>query len=132
LSDDLRGLGLVALSPGRAWTEREIVVEDGDCIKTVLKEFVDYEGSGDQVIRRWSWTSFSKASGQATTGRSLTDDMVEEYFPEADIDLLSPPEDVGKSKEELLLEEARGEIESPAARNQKQAMKEAAEEASRQ
>jgi len=131
LSDDLRGIGLAALSPGRVWTEREVVVEDGDCIKTVLKEFVEYNGSADEIIRRWSWSSFSKTSGQATTGRTLTDDMVDEYFPEADVDLPPAPEDVGKSKEELLLEEVRGEIESPAARNQKQAMKEAAEEASR-
>ena len=113
---DFEGIGLRTLDPGRVWTGRRVTVEEGELVKTFLDEFLNYYGGDEegQVERRWALKSECKSSAKTISSSSLTDSRVSEYFPETDIELPDPPEDVGKSRNQLILEESMkgGSVES--------------------
>ena len=95
-----------ALSGQRIWTDRKVTVEDGDLVKTFLNEFLYYFGneSDGEVQRRWVLTTVLKNSGKYISTKTISDSDVDDFLPEADIQLPEPPEGVGKSRDELFLD----------------------------
>lgn len=93
----------------RTWTGRELTVEDGEHVEVVLEEWLNLIGG--VVRRRWFCALRSKTSGRGFRKTTLTDRDVEERFGNA-VSIPEPPEDVGKTREELVLEQAIGKKKS--------------------
>jgi hypothetical protein len=94
------------MSGTKIWTDREVLIEDGELVRTYLNEYVVYFGSeaDGAVKRRWVLTSHLKNSGKIVSSQRMTDRQLDEYLPEADIELPEPPDSVGKSRDELYLD----------------------------
>lgn len=88
------------------WTGRELTIEDGDHVEIVLEEVKKM--IADKMRRRWLLATSSKYGDKAMAKTVLTDRDVEENFGPA-VTIPEPPEDVGKTREELILQYAQDE-----------------------
>lgn len=86
------------------WTGRELTVEDGNHVEVVLEEIKLMVA--ETMRRRWLLRTSSKYGDKAMLRTQLTDREVEENFGPT-VDLPEPPEDVGKTRDQLILEEAK-------------------------
>jgi len=86
------------------WTGRELTVDDTEHVEVVLEEVKKMIAG--EMRRRWLLRTTSKHGNKAMARTVLTDKEVEDNFGPA-VTIPEPPEDAGKTRDELILEYAQ-------------------------